>query len=503
MKIKKLFITLGLALAVGLGVGAFMGVKATREIKEAKADATGTAGFARFYFCEGTWGNATNPRIGTQSLQDHFGESTLFVGTGTTSSYAAIDAPNGCYYYIDYELAGKSTCYFRFEQNGAYVYKTDSGFAGSIGDNFYPGHIYTITAGTYRSESGSNKWCDIDVAEIGVLATFDVNGGTQTGSYDYKEFKGATALFSAPTRSGYTFNGWLCEQDGFVTKAGGSYTADGPRSFKAQWVSNTQTVVGSGKTRIWVGYNGTVDSVFYKERSIIKLVINDSVYLDSTGIYYNVNENIDGSSDCPRRYDYFDIDASYFESGARLKVQRGYRNGEGWQTSAFYVDINNSYSTYAFKVLYCPSSWETGAVIIGGLSATDSLFATLAIAGIHTCSNAVINGFGGYGAFYDTFVQDNDVASDMDAYRITDFATKSDYSSNDDINKSVSAYDKFLWVRYMADPEHNSEPEAATSWAPIFAQNSSSYTVVIVSVSAFTLLAVIAFVLLKKKKEQK
>ena len=235
--------------------------------------------FARFYFCDNNWGDCDNPRIGTQDLQDHFSDSTLFVLTGTASSYAALDVPSRVYYYIDFPLTEPSTLYFRFEQNGVNWYPTDSGYKGNLPGTFSPGYIYQLSPGTYRGESGSNKWCDITVNTLGYFGRFDNDGGTRNASesYDYKEFRTSANILKAPTKDGYTFIGWRSSTNCFVDKPNSSYTASVPTVFTAVWMSNTQTIVAGDKVRIWIGYDGNLDSVFYKDSAIIKIMLNNGV----------------------------------------------------------------------------------------------------------------------------------------------------------------------------------------------------------------------------------
>lgn len=215
------------------------------------------------------------------------------------------------------------------------VYPHDSNswqsYWGYIGNTFSPGYVYKIEASyNYNGEeSGNNRWCLWSVTTLGVICKFDNNGGTRNSAEaldkDYKEFtyNTNTNLLKKPTRDGYTFQGWEPSTNAYYNKAEAGFTvaSGGPVLFTAHWISNTQMVVPSGKARLWIGYDGTINSsLFYKgdaitNLAIIKIKINDrSTYkwFDSSGTFYNQDESIDGSLGCPRRYDYFDIDQTYF-----------------------------------------------------------------------------------------------------------------------------------------------------------------------------------------------
>ncbi len=471
------------SLALILGVGASVSVAATaqeNEVVETKADVTTEATFSRFYFCQGNWSYSNNARISKASLDVNFGASTLFSGTETTSSYAEVsEIPSGSYYYIDYALSGQTTLYFRFEQSGANVYpqgSSDWDFSGYIGNGFYPGFIYTITAGdlTKQWDNKQNKWCTVTVAAIGYIGAFNVNGGTRTASYDYKEFRNSasTQVLSSPTRNGYTFNGWLCNKDGFVTKEDGYYTASAAFMMTAQWVSDSQTAIAATKVRVWIGYNGTTSQVYYKDKKSIRVKVGGVSY-SKTGTYYNPTETVSGNSNVWRRYDYFDIPYSCFSSGNALNVERWNEADTSWeQTSKFYCNLSTG-STYSFQVLYCPDNWDTGVITIAGLSNSTSLLATLALCGIHTCYTDQLNGHGGYENWYSVFARSSsDITNYMSNYEIVDYGP-TDTSYQHAIATTYNAKTKFEMVRYMHDPSHNTRPSSLGS-LPVGPNNDQS-----------------------------
>lgn len=479
-------------------------------------------GFARFYFCEGSWGSSTNPRIGTSSLETSFASSTLFSSNSVDSSYAETSFPSSSYYYIDYTINSNSSCYFRFEQSGANIYPSNQGYSGYIGNYFSPGYIYTITAGNYTGASGSNKWCDISVNTIGVIGQFDNDGGTrnpaETKNKDYKEFRynTGTALLKTPSKSGYTFMGWEPSSNPYINKAEAEFTVTSsgtPVFFKAIWISNTQMVVPSGRARLWIGYNGTVNgSLYYKgsditNLAVIKIKINNGSgtnrTYNSSGTFYNSDESIDGSVGCPRRYDYFDIEQTYFTNGWYFNVMRYDNNGQSvWTESKFWGTLSEG---NLFNIFYCPSDWEASQWYdFYGLSASNSTFATIALCGMHTCDSSAF-GYGSYDEYYSTFGKSSSIVSGMSSYSIIDFENGSDYTSDEDINKVVSAYQKYQLIQYNASSGSRGVSGLA-HFNGLLSTDSDigAQTIIIIVVSNVSILSITALsVLIVKKRKTK
>lgn len=67
------------------------------------------------------------------------------------------------------------------------------------------------------------------------VASYDLNGGTGEASMQTSTGSATITLKSAPTRSGYTFNGWKEEGTSTIYSAGASYTLNKNTKFIAQW----------------------------------------------------------------------------------------------------------------------------------------------------------------------------------------------------------------------------------------------------------------------------
>ena len=209
-------------------------------------------------------------------------------------------------------------------------------------------------------------------------------------------------------------------------------------------------------------------------------------------------------SGCPRRYDYFDINTDFFDGTWAINVLRYNSTGsEKWTTSSFYTTLTSS---HAFKVLYCPSSWEsTEYSAVGGLETSNSLMATLAICGMHTCSASTLNGSGGFATYYDDFVKSSSIASGMSSYSIIDFENLSDYSSDDDINKTTNAYSKYLWCQYQNNPGSHPMPSPGLGrFDNLFEEEETLPVIIIIIASSVSLLSITALsILLIKKRKSK
>lgn len=116
--------------------------------------------------------------------------------------------------------------------------KTFTGWKCSVDSKIYqPGDEYTVnSAVTFTAQ--------FDTATYTVKYTGDgVTGSEETIAYNTK-----ITLAAAPTRSGYTFKGWLCDVDETVYDAGAEYTVKSNVTFTAQWESAFVTVRFMGAT---------------------------------------------------------------------------------------------------------------------------------------------------------------------------------------------------------------------------------------------------------------
>ena len=86
--------------------------------------------------------------------------------------------------------------------------------------------------------------------------TYNANGGTEASGGQTKYYNTSLTLSSTiPTRTGYTFTGWLCSADGKTYQPGDTYpqvakTCNANATLTAQWLANTYTVSfnGNGNT---------------------------------------------------------------------------------------------------------------------------------------------------------------------------------------------------------------------------------------------------------------
>jgi uncharacterized repeat protein (TIGR02543 family) len=110
--------------------------------------------------------------------------------------------------------------------------------------------LYTVNdGGTF------NPTRDLTFLAVWSLKTytvsFDANGGTGAPANQTKTHDTALTLSStAPTRTGYTFNGWNTSADGTGTNyaAGASYTTNAAVTLYAKWTANSYTITYNGNS---------------------------------------------------------------------------------------------------------------------------------------------------------------------------------------------------------------------------------------------------------------
>ena len=111
--------------------------------------------------------------------------------------------------------------------NGWYTASSGGTYLGSGGNTYTPSSSVTIYA----------QWTVIQYT-----ITWNANGGTGGGTTTRNAGSTHTAP-SAPTRSGYTFNGWYDTPSGdylYNVAAGGTFTPDRTMTFYARWTQNLQ-----------------------------------------------------------------------------------------------------------------------------------------------------------------------------------------------------------------------------------------------------------------------
>lgn len=426
--------------------------------------------------------------------------------------------------------------------------RDSGGLRNSVGlyDNFdqlkfYNGYIYSMTSFSgsdphtnayddpYDGKYRDCKWYTYSIERVGVFVHYDLNQGTHatlstTPDYEHS-YNTDLTLASAPTRPGYTFMGWEDSISGLVNRAGSTYkNLTQPISLRAVWKSNTISVVPSDKIRIWVAYDYNnsigIDSLLYSGLgNTCKLWLHDgessgttySLLVEPSGTYYNTGENIHDTNlpNCPRRYDYFDIPRIYFDNEYYVTVQK-FNDAGVWQAQTSNAAHLSSTDNYSFKVLYLNCAldygvkkWWFNSVTQGyGLAATDAMFAALGLAGMHTCDDDLMNGYGGYSKWRATFLQDVSESS-LSAYIITDFCDGSSYASDTDINRSTNAYSKFLMIQ--ANASGGSRGFSLSNFLNgSHGEESQMSAIIIIVVSSVSLLSLtaLAILMVKKRKTQ-
>ena len=415
------------------------------------------------------------------------------------------------------------------------------GLNDSFNENFSNGYIYSMHSfngsdphtnsytDPYDAKYRECKWYTYSISRVGVFVHYDLNQGshaTLEATPDYEHvYNTNLTLASAPTRPGYTFMGWEDSITGLVNRAGSTYkNLTQPISLRAVWKSNTISVVPSDKIRIWVAYDYSdsigIDSLLYSGLgNTCKLWLHDgessgttySLLVEPSGIYYNTGENIHNTDlpNCPRRYDYFDIPRIYFDNGYYVTVQK-FNDADVWQAQTSNAAHLSSTNNYSFKVLYLNCAldygvkkWWFNSVDQGyGLAATDAMFAALGLAGMHTCDDDLMNGYGGYTNWSSTFLQTIS-ASDLSAYTITDFCDGSSYASDTDINRSTNAYSKYLMIQ--ANVSGGSRGFSLSNFLNgSHGEESQMSTIIIIVISSVSLLSLtaLAILMVKKRKSQ-
>ena len=174
--------------------------------------------------------------------------------------------------------------------------KTAYSFAGWFTDRDFTNEITEIGAGSFGNKTIYAKWTPV-VYEI----VYELDGGTndENNPTTYT-VKSPTIEFAAPTRTGYTFNGWYAQKDfsgNNVTELSqGSY---GNVTLYAKWTANTYTITYLDTKLI----TGTKDAFVYaKGETYVQNVTYDENYdlinYERTGYaktgWFNGDEKFDG-----------------------------------------------------------------------------------------------------------------------------------------------------------------------------------------------------------------
>ncbi|MCR5348463.1 MAG: InlB B-repeat-containing protein [Bacilli bacterium] len=465
VRTKVMMALAGFTMLLGAGAAVSVGVASQEnEVVETKAEAVTSAAF-RIYMYK-TFGGDIFTGIADKDYSPGYVKASISANTSKYIPASGTTIVGSSYWngVADYEVTGRTSIAFTFYEGDVRwlptrgTYNLDQALTINGGGTFTRGYIYHLTnfshayTGTnwYDSKDYKNrdiKFFTYSLEHVGYFVHYDLNGGSDMPAgrtVDEEQKKNANfTLPGAPTRYGYTFMGWKDESNGFVNRASSTYYLSGTRTFTAIWMSNTQTVIPNGKTRIFIGYDGGPDTVYYKEDAVISLKLwgdnGGDATVDASGTYYNTNESISGLSNCPRRYDYFDIDNARFNDANGINVRRGD------SVSQFYTRLTSS---SGLKVFYCPSTWEQDNFsFIGGLAETDALFAAIALCGIHTCSSSALNGYGAFDQYNDNFYPAG--GTGMSSYTINDFAN-GDTSYSGSTSNSITAAAKHSAVAAKA-----------------------------------------------------
>ena len=535
---------LGVALATGvLGAAVFVGSKVEKApVKEAEA-AKVTEPKMRLYI-DKNWGGT--PYVGSgfgpgnqpatvQSIAADPSNHIPASGTSVVASHSDVqDMALGA--------SGQSTVYCTFFENNVrwapwrlgQTRQDTGGFSNAVGQNdsfsvnFNNGYIYYLRGfdgsepypyncwdGGKDSYDGHGsgrtvKWYKYTISTEGVFVHYDLDGGSMSGAKDIEhKINTALTLPSAPTRSGYTFMGWEASTNGILNRASTSFTVSEPMTFTAKWHSNTITVVDGNKVRVWVGYNcngSSIGSLMYNGYGVTtKLWVHqgngsagtEQAVIAATGTFYNNSENADDTilTNCPRRFDYFDVPISYFSNQYYLNVQRFNADGSYSGNSSGQIRLQNS-NGWAFKVLYVQATWESVPALSGvTANKTNAMFAAVSLSGLHTCSSNVLNGYGGLSYWQSTFLQ-NTSTSGLSAYRITDYADgDTDYKGSK--TKSVTALEKYEYAsRALAN---NSGRTIVPS---IIGEGSEQINILVIVITSIALITAIGLFFLIRKRRQ-
>jgi len=143
------------------------------------------------------------------------------------------DSINNWVYYDD---GPESTTYYNFK----------------LIKSFVAGRSYSFAFGVYGGGNGSYI---VKVTKVtpSYMVTYNANGGSVSPASETVN-AGSSIVLSAPTRNGYTFNGWYTASSGGtkVGNAGASYTPSGNVTLYAQW-----TATSTSYTITFNGQNGS------------------------------------------------------------------------------------------------------------------------------------------------------------------------------------------------------------------------------------------------------
>lgn len=253
--------------------------------KKEAASVTSATGYIRIYFNASGW-SVTGGRVGTSDLQNNWASATEMTqcSSWASSLTAASYSTASTMWYVDIASSSASqTLYFCFYESNVHWYRTDTGYQGTLGTSFATGYIYLLSPGTYRGESGTNKWCDINESKIGAFAGFNGDGGTVPGNYSYAEATAASGTtytmttLAAPTKTYYTFSKWKNMTSNAEVSASTSTTITAPTVFKALWAIKTYTAtisVYEGSTKLGSSFTATslrADTNYYPSYTVSEL----------------------------------------------------------------------------------------------------------------------------------------------------------------------------------------------------------------------------------------
>ena len=142
-----------------------------------------------------------------------------------------------------------------FEVTGYHIDRWATNYVGQEGYLWNNPYTFSDSFESDTARGGPNAIWVPDTYTI----TYELNGGTAGGNAPDTHTYGTTTTLIAPTRTGYTFNGWFTDQDFSGTKvdslAGDGYTSD--IVLYAQWTPNTYTISFNGGN----GASGSTASV--------------------------------------------------------------------------------------------------------------------------------------------------------------------------------------------------------------------------------------------------
>ena len=253
------------------------------------------------------------------------------------------------------------------------------------------------TANTGTSVINKSSWYPVQpTTNLYAVFTYDVayslNGGSGTSTTQRVNSNDNVTLHSAPTKTGYSFDGWKSSADGVTYNGGGTYSAKKSTTMTAQWNANNYTYnvkyVSStgeslGGTTVTKAFGGTY-TVTPPAITGYTAPAAQSVAWDSTSAKtitftytlntYKISYNLDGGTVATANPTSYNVNTASFT--LRNPVKTGYTfagwTGTGITGASTSVTIaKGSTGDRSYTATYTPNIYHVTLDKNGGSGGTD------------------------------------------------------------------------------------------------------------------------------------